>query len=248
MKSTTRLRLQKVLINNVLQNYKHEKSIEKNPLELLLASNYDYFNKRIIIILLVLFSFGKANAQMDENLAIYPTIELNLGNYTGFDLNLNVVYEEKYSFKIGYTANRRTPISQPEDFSSGLLGLIPIAKGEVKPYDHFKNYQIGFGKIFILNERGTIRANISIGLGYTIIKEPEKWRKNFTVFAPTYNWSYKTINTLSLIINPKIEFPFTRFYGFSVSPMLQINKERTYFGIGIGQMIGLLRKKTNHIK
>ena len=60
-----------------------------------------------------------------------------------------------------------------------------------------------------------------------------------------YTWNYKTHNTLSLIINPKIEFPFTRFYGLTISPMLQINKDRTYVGIGIGQMIGLLRNRKN---
>lgn len=44
------------------------------------------------------------------------------------------------------------------------------------------------------------------------------------------------------IVNPKIEFPFNRFYGLTISPMLQVNKDRIYVGIGIGQMIGFLRR------
>ena len=68
---------------------------------------------------------------------------------------------------------------------------------------------------------------------------------NDTFLTENYTWNYKKYNTLSLIINPKIEFPFTRFYGLTISPMLQINKDRTYFGIGIGHMIGLLRKRKN---
>ena len=46
-----------------------------------------------------------------------------------------------------------------------------------------------------------------------------------------------------MILNPKIEFPFSRFYGLTLSPLFQINKDRTYIGIGVGQMIGLLRKR-----
>ncbi|WP_242082872.1 hypothetical protein [Aestuariivivens sediminis] len=68
---------------------------------------------------------------------------------------------------------------------------------------------------------------------------------NDAFLAENYTWDYKKHNAVSLIINPKIEFAFTRFYGLTISPMLQINKDRTYFGVGIGQMIGLLRKRKN---
>ena len=69
---------------------------------------------------------------------------------------------------------------------------------------------------------------------------------NSGFLTENYTWIYNKYNTVNLIINPKIEFPFTRYFGLTISPMLQINKDRTYFGIGIGQMIGLLRsRKTN---
>ena len=193
-------------------------------------------------LLLFLFSIITANAQFDENNAIYSSGELNLGNYIGVDINLNYVYKEQYSFKIGYTGNIRTPKSKPENYTSGLSGLLLF--GLTNPYDQFENYQIGFGKIYNLNITGTIRANLSLGLGYTTIREPENWQMIDNAFlSENYTWNYRKHNTVSLIINPKIEFPFTRFYGLTISPMLQINKDRTYFGIGIGQMIGLLRKR-----
>jgi hypothetical protein len=200
--------------------------------------------KRIILILIFSISINIANAQFGENNAIYYTGEFNLGNYIGFDFNLNYVYKEKYSFKIGYTGNIRKPESQPENYTSGLLGILLL--GLANPYDQFENYQIGFGKIYNLNKSGTIRANLSLGLGYTTITEPENWQMiNDAFLTVNYTWNYEKYNTVSLIINPKIEFPFTRFYGLTISPMLQINKDRTYFGIGIGQMIGLLRKRKN---
>ncbi len=200
--------------------------------------------KRIITILIFSISINIANAQFDENNAIYSTGELNLGNYIGVDIGLNYVYKEKYSFKVGYTGNIRKPKSQPEDYTDGLFRLFSF--GLADPNDQFKNYQIGLGKIYKLNKRGTIRVNLTLGLGYTTIREPENWQMINNVFIvfidENYTWDYKEYNTVSLIINPKIEFPVTRFYGLTISPMLQINKDRTYFGIGIGQMIGLLRK------
>jgi len=101
------------------------------------------------------------------------------------------------------------------------------------------------GRVYPLNKKGTIRANISLGLGFTVIREPTNWQPIGGSFInQNYTYEYHKYNTISLIINPKIEFPFTRFYGLSFSPMIQVNKDRTYIGIGIGQMIGLLRKKT----
>ncbi len=197
--------------------------------------------KRKITLLLFLISINVAYAQLNVNNTIYLTGELSLGSYIGIDINLNYIYKEKYSFKIGYVGNIRKPKSQPKNYASGLTGLFTF--GLSNPYDQFENYQIGFGKIYNLNENGTIRTNLSFGLGYTTIREPENWELiNDGFLTENYTWNYKKYNTVSIVINPKIEFPLTRFYGLTISPMLQINKDRTYFGIGIGQMIGLLRK------
>lgn len=190
----------------------------------------------------LLFVNATINAQFKENNALYTSGELNLGNYIGVDINLNYIYKENYSFKIGYTGNIRKPKSQPEDYSSGLTGVLLF--GSANPYDQLENYQIGVGKIYKLNPSGTIRANLSLGIGCTIISEPENWvRINNGFLAENYTWNYKKYSTISVIINPKIEFPFSRLYGLTISPLIQLNKDRTYIGIGIGQMIGLLRKR-----
>lgn len=198
--------------------------------------------KLTVLLILFISSIHLANAQFAENNAIYSTVELNLGNYVGADLSLNYVYKETYSLKIGYTGNIRKPISQPSDFSSGFFGALFM--GLINPYDQMENYQMAAGKIYKLNASGTIRVNLSLGIGYTIIREPENWEKTGGGFlGNNYSWDYDQYNTVSLIINPKVEFPFSRVYGLTISPMLQINKDRTYLGIGFGQMLGLLKKK-----
>lgn len=198
--------------------------------------------KRIITLLISSISFIIANAQFDENNSIYSTGELNLGNYIGVDINLNYVYKEEYSFKVGYTGNIRKPKSQPEDYTSGLTGFLLF--GLANLYDQLENHQICIGKIYKIKQSGTIRLNASIGLGYTIVREPENCERiNNGFLAENYTWDYNKYKTVGLKINPKIEFPFARFYGLLVSPMAQINKDRTH--IGLGQMVGLLRKRGN---
>lgn len=194
--------------------------------------------KKILTTLLVMIFANMVNAQFGKNNAIYTAGEVNLGNYVGVDASLNYVYKENYSFKIAYTGVLRKSDNKPKDYVGGLFDSFN------SPHSRIENYQIAVGKIYKLNERGTFRYNLSIGVGYTTIRDAENWQKvDKKLFARNYTWDYKEHNTISLIINPKIEFPFTRYYGLTISPMLQVSKDRTYLGIGFGQMIGLLRGK-----
>ncbi|WP_418603508.1 hypothetical protein [Hwangdonia sp.] len=199
--------------------------------------------RKILLIILIVLNAQLINAQENKKNTYYLSSELNLGNYFGVDYNLNYVFKNNYSLKLGFSGNVRKPKSEPEDFSGGLNGLFSV--GIKNPYDHLLNYRIDFGKIYNFNPEGTIRLNFSFGIGYTIIKEPDNWQfvESDTVInlAENYTYSYKSYNTLSFTINPKIEFPITKFFGLSVSPMLQMNKDRTYFGIGLGTMLGKLK-------
>lgn len=199
--------------------------------------------KRLLFILVFCSSLSEMNAQFSDSNAIYITSDINLINYTGFDINLNYVYKEKYSFKVGYNGNFRVPKSKPDDYPRSLFSF-----GYNGPYDQIENYQIGIGRIYKLNESGTFRVNMYIGVGYTTIREPENWElhtwgtmSSFFTHSE-YTYDINEYRTLSLIINPKIEYSFYRFFGITVSPFVQINKDQVYYGIGFGQMLGLLRK------
>lgn len=198
--------------------------------------------KHILAIIIVFTCAIGAKAQFGQNHAIYLSTEYSFGNYYGLDANLNYVYKEKYSLKVGFSGHFRKPESQPEDYSGGLLSVFTF--GLTNPLDQLFTYQVAFGKIFMLNKAETIRLNAALGVGYTIITEPEHWRSVNGFVTPNYSWDYEEYERVSLIINPKIEFPFTRIVGLSVSPMLYINSKRTYFGLGIGKILGLLKKKT----
>ena len=191
------------------------------------------------ILILFFISIQFTNAQVTKNNKLYASSELSIGNYLGVDVNLNMITKKNYIFKVGFNGNFRASKSTPSDYVDIVDPV--LLEG---PRDYFNSFQVGFGKLYNigkienLDENGIVRANISFGLGITTLKERVNWR---LINNSYYISDGKRYSTISLIINPKIEFPFKKFLGLTISPMIQINKYRTYFGIGIGQMIGLVR-------
>lgn len=198
--------------------------------------------KNTLPVLLFITLMNTISGQEVEKNSFYHSGEFNAGNYYGLNLNANYVREEKYSFQVGYSANLRLARERPDNYSSGLVGIMLF--GLTTPIDQVQNFQVLSGRIFLLNPKGTIRVNLLAGVALSIIREPKNWEyTNSWLLVPNYTFDYGSHSTLSFIVNPKIEFPFTRYYGFTLSPVIHINKDRNFYGIGIGHMAGLLRRK-----
>ena len=200
--------------------------------------------KQILSLLLFIAVLNPIHAQTELKHAYYLGSDLKLGNYVGLDLDLNYVHSEKYSLSVGYSGHIRKARSLPYDYSSGLFNAMLFGLGQ--PLDQLENVQLTAGRVYKLNKKGTIRINFSAGLAYSTIKEPGNWQRTDDLFlVENYTWDYEKYHTMSLIINPELEFPLTRFFGLTLSPMAIINKDRTYVGIGIGQIFGLLRSRNS---
>ncbi len=196
----------------------------------------------LLPLLIFLYGINNLSAQVVEKKAFYYSAEFNAGNYYGLNLNANYVRDEKYSFQVGYAAHFRKAKNQPENYSPGLVGVLFL--GLLNPIDQVENFHALSGRIFLLNRKGTIRINLLAGIGLAIIKEPVNWEYlDSSWLSQNYTFDYSTHSTLSFIFNPKLEFPFTRYYGFTLSPLIHINKDSNFYGIGIGHMVGLLRRK-----
>jgi len=196
--------------------------------------------KRSVLFLLLVNGLITLHAQFGENHAIYVGNEFNVGGYFGIDVNLNYVYHEKYAVRLGYTGNARIARSIPSDYSPGMIGILTL--GLNTPSDHFKSLHLDFGFIKKLNEAGTARMNLSLGLGLITTREPVNWQRTDGFMTENYTWDYETDHALSFVVNPKFEFPFFRNWGLSISPLLQVYDGGTYFVVGIGHIFGLLRK------
>ena len=196
--------------------------------------------RSVLLSLLLASCIHSLSAQFSENNALYLSTETNFGNYFGLDLQLNYLLDYNWSFNLGFTGGLRTPTSLPQDYDSGLFGALFL--GLAEPHDELVSLRLGGGKIYKLNKSGSIRANLTAGVGYTMINEPDNWQRSGSdFFDENYTYDRRKFNTVSLILNPKFEFPLISIYGLTVSPFAHLNKHRSSFGIGFGQMIGVLR-------
>ncbi len=200
--------------------------------------------KRLVILLFILCGMNCVNAQFEENNAIYGANEFNVGSYFGIDVSLNYLYLEKYSARLGYTTNTRLAKSIPSDYSPGVIGILTLGVGT--PRDNFSSIHLDFGVIKKLNEAGTARVNLSLGLGFVTTREPVNWQQADAFMTENYTWDYETSHAISFVVNPKFEFPFSRYWGLSISPMLQVYDGGVFFVVGVGHIFGLLRKSTPH--
>lgn len=134
----------------------------------------------LFIILTCTFSALSLSAQFSHHNAIYLSTEPNVGNYFGSDINLKYVLNESLSLRAGYNGNIRKLRSQPPDYSSGLAGLFAFELSN--PWDGFETIQFSVGKIINLEKNRMIRMNMSIGLGYSNIRNVTNWKKRKDTF------------------------------------------------------------------
>ena len=199
--------------------------------------------KKLMTSFFCMLGLCSVQAQSSEDNALYLSGEFQVGNYFGLEGGINYIHRGRTSFKLAYSGLIREPRSQPEDFNAGLIGASLL--GLADPFDELGQLQLTIGRIYPLNISGSLRLNFNVGIGITSIREPSDWQRiQSGGFGTNYEWDYNQYKTLSLIINPKLEIPFTNIVGISVSPILQINKDRVYIGIGIGSIIGALRSKS----
>lgn len=128
--------------------------------------------KKVMIILALHCILANVNAQFSEKNAIYLSDQVALGNYLDVNINLNYVFDEKYSFQAGYSLYVRRARSQPEDYNSGVAKIFTFGISEYI-LDEMDNFQILVGKIYKLDESGKIRLNLAGGISYIVSPKVE---------------------------------------------------------------------------
>jgi hypothetical protein len=201
--------------------------------------------KKSLYILIFQFFVLNLNAQFFEKNALYATSEIAIGNYFELNVNMNLVLNDKYSLQSGGSWHIRSARSKPDDYTSGLFKIFTLGLSDII-LDEMDNYQVLFGRIYPNKHNNNIRFNLAGGIGFTVISEPTNWvYVGGSAIGQNYTYDMEKHKTISLIFNPKVEFPFSRFFGITISPMLQVNKDRMFIGIGAGSMIGMLKQKEN---
>jgi hypothetical protein len=190
-------------------------------------------------------------AQSQNRHAVYGFGQLATGNYYGFDLSANYVLDERHVFQFTFGLYQRRAQSIPIDYNGAGFSIMPNW-WPAGPFDIMRNLQLTYGRMYQLEESGKLRAILTGGLALSHVTEPGNWRDyegpsggfgGQLWMQPNWDYDYLSNNRLSVVFNPRIEFAFARFNGFTLSHSIVVNTQRTLIHVGVGHVIGLVRRK-----
>ena len=192
----------------------------------------------LIFICCLLTLAGKAQWSYKYNTQhkhfLYTSGDYIVGKCNGGNLGLNYVYNDKLTMSLGYTASDKTTCSLPEDFLKS--GVEYTSVNSAQAFENQENLHFMVGTMFNITRNNAVRVLLQGGPGLSTFREPE-----FKVEGNQYSHKIQTTKKVSLVLNPKIEMPLFCTIGFSVGPMVVINKDQQYIGAGIGLMYGIVR-------
>ena len=184
-----------------------------------------------LFIFLLLISVSPA--QLSQN-KWHGSFELYF-NTIGINLNVNHNLNNAINLRARFSSFTQKDYKKPYDYNSFLT--------YTSPYYSIHNFQIGISIKTKLNEEGTIRLNLFTGSAYSILEEPDSYRLSDYFNTNSHSWNVKKSNTISLVINPNIEFLIGKNQGLSLSSMIILNKNRRYIGLGIRHVFGKRTKR-----
>jgi len=196
--------------------------------------------KKLLGLALIFISLtGFAKLRNDQ--FIYMNTGFSVGNFFGGQIGINYAVNQKYSLQAEYSGVMRKAKSLPPDYNLGLLDLFSF--GSI-PRDNAHSLRLMAGTVKSLNNTGTIRINLEVGISFLTFKEPYNWEnRDAYLWTSNYAWDYKKKHVVGAILKPDFEFTLSNFAGFSVSPYLELNGKISLVGLGINAMLGKIRIK-----
>ncbi len=202
--------------------------------------------KRIVLLIIGVLMLTSVYAQWSNKFSVrkaekhflYGTGDVMVGNYNGGNIGMNYIYNSKYLVNFGFSVSSKSAGNQ---FAEQLKSAEINPNSINMPDENLENFHLMIGRVFKLSPNNNIRVVLQGGPGVSAIREPvfTTINNNETVFSD-YHIGFRKRQQVSLILNPKIEFPVTCVLGFSVGPMVIVNDERTFFGVSIGFLYGVI--------
>lgn len=160
---------------------------------------------------------------------------LFFGNNLGTDLTLNYVFKNEFTATLGYNDLARESDDASLDPGNPVVKLFTFGLGG--KWDHMETLSLRVGKMLRLNKDGKSRLLLSTGPGLSWI------RTNHYVYDPVADgntWVEDHTRSMSLLVDSKLEFPIVKYIGLRVGPTVLVNRERTFWGIETGVVVGRL--------
>jgi hypothetical protein len=173
----------------------------------------------------------------------YLGTKVGIGTTKNIHIDLNFVNKSKYSFSVFYLFQTTKADSVPSDFDPGLIIYDDCLELE---YPQEKMNCIGF----TIGKSGTffsdyLNIGCKLGILFGHYREPTNYQEIPTgLIGENYTWELTKRETLvGLIINPEIKFYPTKYFGFSVGGLFNVNKTMPSVAFEFGVVAGLLRNE-----
>lgn len=188
---------------------------------------------------LTCFIISSSLLAQSNNTLVYGEIGGGVGNYRSFKGGVDVIFDgNNILTPCMYFNGRRAP-NTPSDYQRGFLSGYP--------QQEFELFGLMYGKI-IYTENPNIRIALRGGIMIGDYETPYDFNSSGeTLLGPNYSYQYNHQLTGAVLLNPVLELPFSRHFGFSFGLFSLINGESSTVGGEANMIFGHVRNRSSHI-
>lgn len=191
-------------------------------------------NNLLLAFICLLFSCGNS---VGKEVFYYGELGGGYGNFPSFKLGINRVHNNNI-FSIVYYVQEKDASNIPPDYIVGNE-----SSTHKKPQQTIASLCFTKGKIFKV-ANGHIRFVLKGGSLIGLYAKPTNFTPDiYGWYGSNYDVKYKDYLVAGAIVNPLIEFPINRYYGFSTGLWANVNTGVTTYGVELNLLFGNLRPK-----
>ncbi len=164
--------------------------------------------KSIIIIIAALFCSYTGYCQASGPF-IYGEMGAGYGTAFAFKLGVNTIFKTYNIISVDFYYTQRPAPDVPSDYHTGLLGGLPKQR--------LYTFGLMYGKVLFAKPqkiRYTLKGGLAMGSAMTPANFTQASYTGIYNFDPNYEYTYHTVFNYGLVLNPTVEFPLGRGFGF----------------------------------
>ncbi|RYD58955.1 MAG: hypothetical protein EOP56_01625 [Sphingobacteriales bacterium] len=178
-----------------------------------------------------------------QGLFLYGELGGGGGTHSGVKAELNGIINSKHIISLSYAFYDKTAGSTPADFEEPFTVI-----GSGMPGIGVSMAALCYGRMINL-PTPYVRLALKGGLALGTIQYPDNFRPRpvskgmFSFSNQNYDFDYVVEDHLGIVLNPSVEFPLTRHFGFNVGLYSNINRRSSVFALEGGILFGKLRNR-----
>ena len=205
------------------------------------------FLSLMLVLLPAILSAQEKNAQSikhpDKRPTLYFEVGAGTGNFNTLKFGVNTIIKQKHCVSLLAYVHWKVIEDYPADFTPGWGAGIEPGKGY--PINSVIYGAATYGRIIKVDEE--VRFNLKGGVAAGAYSEPVNFRRiGFQLFDfddRNYSYDRQSQFLLGILLNPTMEFTFTRGWGLNVGISSCLNNSKSTIGIEVGTIFGKLGRR-----